>query len=144
MLKIFTAILTYNFIESVVCPKDICMRNYSERRKSKDPLLQILTWSNAIAAIGLFIAICIAAIAKPEAVTFFDRFYQVNVYRRPHWDMVLVDYIAMLLLLSSLTSVVGLVANSRRLKRKGDYIHSTLVVCLLLSLTGLGLYFGYS
>ena len=97
-----------------------------------------------MAAIGLFIAICIAAVAKPEAVTFFDRFYKVNVYRRPHWDMVLVDYIAIMLLLSGLTSIVGLVINSKRLKRKGDYIRSTLVICLLMSLAGLGLYFGYT
>lgn len=120
------------------------MRIYPERRKTKDPLLRILTWSNAIAAVGLFIAICLAAVAKPEAVTFFDRFYQVNIYRRPHWDMVLVDYIAIMLIISSLTSIVGLFVNSRRLKRKGDYIRSTLVLCLLLSLAGLGLYFGYT
>jgi hypothetical protein len=120
------------------------MKVYPERRKTQDPLLKILTWSNAIAAIGLFAAICIAAVAKPEAVTFFDRFYNVNVYRRPHWDMVLVDYIAIMLLISVLTSIVGLIVNSYRLKRKKDYIRSTLVLCLLLSLTGLGLYIGYT
>lgn len=120
------------------------MRKYPERRKAKDPLLIILTWSNAIAAIGLFVAICVMAAAKPEEVTFFDRFYKVNVYRRPYWDMVLVDYIALLLLFSAVTSTIGLIVNIRRLKRKGDYIHSTLVVCLLLSLAGLGLYLGYT
>jgi len=120
------------------------MSFYPNRRNTKDPLLIFLTWSNVIAAIGLFIAICIAAIAKPEAVTFFDRFYQVNVYRRPHWDMVLVDYIAIMLAISCLTSAIGLAINSRRLKRKGDYIRATLVICLVMSLAGLGLYFGYA
>lgn len=113
----------------------------NNRRKHKDPLLQMLAWANAIAAIGLFSALCIAAVAKPEAVTFFDRFYKVNVYRRPHWDMVLVDYIALMLAISGLTSIIGLIINSRRLKRKGDYIRATLVVCLAVSLAGLGLYF---
>lgn len=120
------------------------MSIYPERRKTKDPLLKFLAWSNAIAAIGLFSAICIAAAAKPEAVTFFDRFYQVNTYRRPHWDMVLVDYIAIMLVFSGLTSIIGLSINSRRLKRKGDYIRATLVICLLVSLAGLGLYVGYA
>ena len=120
------------------------MSFYPNRRKTKDPLLKYLAWSNAIAAIGLFIAICIAAAAKPEAVTFFDRFYKVNVYRRPHWDMVLVDYIAIMLVISVLTSTVGLIINSRRLKRKGDYVRATQVICLVLSLAGLGLYFFYS
>ena len=119
------------------------MTHYPDRRKTKDPLMKILTWSNAVAAVGLFAAICIAAAAKPEAVTFFDRFYNVNVYRRPHWDMVLVDYIAIMLALSGLTSVVGLIVNSRRLKRKGDYVRATLVICLVMSIAGLGLYIGY-
>jgi len=105
--------------------------------------MKFLTLSNAVAAIGLFIAICIAAIAKPEAVTFFDRFYNVNVYRRPHWDMVLVDYIALMLAFSGLASIIGLIINSQRLKRKNDYIRATLVICLLMSLAGLGLYFFY-
>lgn len=120
------------------------MSIYPNRRKPKDPLMKFLTCSHAISAIGLFIALCIAAIAKPEAVTFFDHFYEVNVYRRPHWDMILVDYIALMLLISGLTSIVGLAINSRRLKRKGDYVRSTLVLCLLMSLAGLGLYIGYA
>ncbi|MCK4691601.1 MAG: hypothetical protein KAT20_07330 [Desulfuromonadales bacterium] len=120
------------------------MTHYPNRRKKTDPMIRLLTIANAIAAIGLFAVICIAAVAKPEIETFFDRFYNVNVYRRPHWDMVLVDYIAILLLISCLTSIVGLVANSQRLKRKGDYIRSTLVLCLILSLAGLGLYIAHT
>jgi len=120
------------------------MSAYPNRRKTKDPLMRFLTWSNATAAIGLFAALCIAAAAKPEAITFFDRFYQVNTYRRPHWDMVLVDYIAIMLAISCLTSTIGLIINSRRLKRKGDFIRATLVICLLVSLAGLALYFGYT
>ncbi len=120
------------------------MSRHPNRRDRKDPLIKYLTWANAAAAIGLFAALCIAALAKPEIPTFFDRFYQVNVYRRPHWDMALLDYIAILLALSGLTSIFGLFINSRRLKRKGDHIRATLVICLVLSIVGLGLYFGYT
>jgi hypothetical protein len=116
---------------------------YPDRRNKKDPLLKYLAIANAVAAIGLFVAICITAVAKPEVETFFDRFYKVNVYRRPHWDMVLVDYIAIMLAFSGITSIIGLLINSRRLKRKGDYIRATLVICLVMSVAGLGLYFGY-
>lgn len=120
------------------------MTHYPNRRKRTDPLLKLLTWVNGIAAMGLFTAICIMAVAKPEVETFFDRFYKVNVYRRPHWDMVLVDYIAIMLVVSAVSSIIGLVINSRRLQRKGDYIRSTLVLCLVLSLAGLGLYIAYT
>ncbi len=120
------------------------MRPEKERRQGPDFLLRLLTWLNATAAIGLFAAICIAAVAKPEVETFFDRFYRVNIYRRQHWDMALVDYIAMLLIFSTLASAIGVLINTRRRRRKGDYIRSTLVLCLLFSVAGLGLYFSYS
>ena len=106
--------------------------------------MKYLAWANAIAAVGLFTALCITAAAKPETVTFFDHYFNVKVYRRPHWDMALVDYIAIMLAFSCLTSIGGLVINSRRLKRKGDYIRATLVVCLVVSLAGLCLYIGYN
>ncbi len=119
------------------------VKPYKERRKGPDSLLRLLTWTNALAAVGLFAALCVAAVAKPEVETFFDRFYKVNVYRRPYWDMALVDYIAALLILSALTSIIGLIINSRRRRRKEDFIRSTLVLCLLLSVAGLGYYLVY-
>lgn len=118
--------------------------HYPDRRKGPDLLLRMLTITNAIAAIGLFIAICITAAAKPEIETFFDRFFKVNVYRRPYWDMQLVDYIAIMLAISGITSIVGLIINSKRRRRRGDYIRSTLVLCLLASIVGIGLYIGYT
>ncbi len=144
MLEIFPVILAYISAEPEISLKDFFMSFYPDRRNSNDPLMRFIAWANGIAAIGLFTAICIAAVAKPEAITFFDRFYMVNVYRRPYWDMVMVDYIAIMLALSGLTSIVGLILNCKRLKRKGDYIRATQVVCLVLSLAGLGLYFGYT
>lgn len=117
-----------------------------ERRKSKDPLMKCIAWANTIAAIGLFTAICITAAAKPQTATFFDHYFDVNVqvHRRPQWNMVLVDYIALMLVFSGLTSIAGLIINSRRLKRKGDFIRATMVLCLLLSIAGLGLYIFYT
>ena len=108
------------------------------RRKSKDLLLQLLTWFNALAVIGLLAALCLTAIAKPELETFFDRYY--NLHLRQTWNRDLISYIGLLLGISFLCSVGGLFVNSRRLRRKGDYIHATLVISLLLSLIGLLLF----
>lgn len=117
----------------------------SNRRKgSQDPLLKILAWMNAGAGITLFAAICVLALAKPESRTFFDHYFQVDVYRRPHWNMVLVDYIAFLLALSGLSGLLGLLVNSQRLKRRGDYVRATQIICLVTSIAGLGLYFFYT
>ena len=108
-----------------------------ERRKGPDLLVRSLTWANATAAVALVAAFCLTAMAKPEIETFFDRFYNVNLYRRPNWDMNLMRYMAALFFFSALTGVLGLVINHRRRRRRQDYIRVTLVVCLLASLIGL-------
>lgn len=111
----------------------------NNRRKRPDLFLRLLTWFNAAAVFSLAAALCIFAIAKPELETFFDRYYNLSL--RQTWDEGLVIYIALLLVISCLTSIIGLTINSRRLKRKGDYVHSTLVISLLISIVGLIVYF---
>lgn len=110
-----------------------------ERRKGPDLLVRSLTWANALASLALLAAFFLTAKAKPEMETFFVRFFHDNLYRRPGWDMHLMTYMAALFVVSGLTGIVGLVINSRRRRRKDDYIRITLVLCLLASLVGLGL-----
>lgn len=110
------------------------------RRKKYDQLTRLLTWLNTLAVIGLLAALCLTAIAKPELETFFDRYYGIPL--RQTWNRDLIGYIGLLLGISLLSSICGLYVNSLRLRRKGDYIHATLVICLLLSLIGLGLFVG--
>lgn len=111
----------------------------NNRRKRPDLLLNLLTGFNAIAVISLAAALVVTAIAKPELETFFDRYY--NLQLRQNWNHDLVGYIGLLLALSCLTSIIGLVINSRRLRRKGDYIHSTLILSLVVSIVGMGFFF---
>ena len=107
----------------------------SNRRKTPDLLLQLLAWFNGAAVISLVAALAIAAIAKPELETFFDRYYDIQL--RQAWNHNLVGYIGLFLGLSCVTSIVGLIINSKRLRRKGDHIHATLVLSLIISIAGL-------
>ncbi len=116
-------------------------RIYNNRRKHPDTLLQLLAWSNAVAVISLAVALCVAAVAKPKLETFFDRYY--NLQLRQTWNTDLIGYIGFMLLLSCLTSIVGLFINSKRLRRKDDYIRATLILSLIISLIGLGYYIKY-
>jgi hypothetical protein len=102
--------------------------------------MRLLTIANVGAAASLFAALCLTAMAKPELETFFDRFYNVNLYRRPNWDMNLMNYIGGMLLTCCLISLTGLYINSKRLRRKGDYIRATQVVSLIIAIFGLFLY----
>ena len=75
------------------------------RRKGPDLLLKLLTGANVAAAAALFGAFCLTGMAKPEVETFFDRFYNLNLNRRPNWDSTLLSYIGILLLISGLISL---------------------------------------
>lgn len=110
----------------------------SNRRKRPDLLLRLLTGFNAAAVICLAAALCVAAIAKPQLETFFDRYYKLQL--RQTWDQNLIGYIGLLLGLSCIASIVGLIINGKRLRRKGDHVHATLVLSLLVSLIALGFY----
>ncbi|MCK4501632.1 MAG: hypothetical protein KAU22_01265 [Desulfuromonadales bacterium] len=104
----------------------------SNRRIKTDLTLQLLAWSNAIAVISLFIAICLIAIAKPKRMNFLDHFYSVH-RSSPVWESGIFSYIGFTLLLSLLASCLGLYLNTKRLRRKGDHINATLVLSLIIS-----------
>ncbi|MDX2479933.1 MAG: hypothetical protein QNK24_06305 [Desulfuromusa sp.] len=115
----------------------------SNRRKRIDLTLKLLTWSNAVAVVSLAIAICIIAVAKPKRMNFLDHFYGVQRLN-PTWDMDLIGYIGVMLLLSFLASIVGLFLNSKRMRRKGDHIHATLILSLIASAISLFFYLRFT
>ncbi len=115
----------------------------SNRRKHPDLTLRLLAWSNAAAVISLAIAVVIIAIAKPKRMNFLDHFYGVQRLN-PTWNMDLIGYVGIMLLLSFVTSIVGLFLNSKRLRRKSDHIHATLVLSLIASTISLFFYLKFT
>ncbi len=105
------------------------------RRKRPDLVLIFLTGLNAAAVIFLAAALVLAAIAKPQLETFFDRYY--NLTLRQTWNHDLIFYIGISLGCSCLAGAIGLFLNGKRLKRKGDHIHATLVLSFIISLAAL-------
>ncbi len=115
----------------------------NNRRKYPDLTLRLLAWSNAIAVISLGVAICLIAIAKPKHENFLDHFYSVQRLN-PSWNMDLIGYIGIMLLLSFLASVIGLFLNSKRLQRKGDHVNATLILSLIISIFSLFFYLRFT
>ena len=115
----------------------------SNRRKTPDKILRLLAWSNAAAVIFLFLSICLIAIAKPKRMNFLDHFYGVQRIN-PAWNTDLVGYIGLMFFLSFLASCFGLFLNRKRMQRKGDHIHATLVLCLIISVVSLLLYLRFT
>ena len=115
----------------------------SNRRKKSDLTLRLLAWSNAIAVISLAGAICVIAIAKPKRLNFLDHFYSVQ-RPGPAWNMDLIGYVGILLLLSLFSSIAGLYLNTKRLQRKGDHVNATLVLSLIISTISLFFYLRFT
>ena len=115
----------------------------SNRRKNPDPILRLLAWSNAVAVISLAVAVAIIAVAKPKRMNFLDHFYGVQRLN-PAWNTDLIGYIGIMLLLSFITSIVGLFLNSKRMRRKGDHIHATLILSLIASIISLFFYLRFT
>ena len=107
-------------------------RHPNNRSRHPDLLLRLLSICNGLAVVALAAALCVTAIAKPELETFFDRYY--NLPLRKTWNMELANYIGILLAASFSISVIGLVINKKRLKRKHDHVHATLILSLIVSL----------
>ncbi len=114
------------------------MQTPTNRRKRSDPVLRLLTWCHSAAVIALAAALGILAVAKPKVETFFDRYYGIAL--RKTWDLELANYIGVMLVISSLLGIIGLILNSRRLRRRDDHIHVTLLISLIISLVGLGFF----
>lgn len=111
----------------------------TERRRRPDGLIILLRSLNAIAVIALIGALFITAASKPSHQSFFDQFHNLRVYY--DWNYSLLRYAAFCLFLGFLSSTVGLVVNTRRLRRKKDHIRASLILCLVVSVVGLTLYF---
>ncbi len=111
----------------------------TERRRRTDALIVLLRVLNAAAVLSLVGALFITAAAKPSHQSFFDQFHNLRIYY--DWNYPLLRYAAFCLFLGFLSSSVGLLVNSRRLRRKGDHVHASLVVCMIVSAIGLILYF---
>lgn len=110
-------------------------RPHVDRRQGPDLWIKLLTGSGIISGICLVATLFITALAKPEVETFFDRFYNLRLRRT--WDMDLMNYIFYLLLICFISSIVGLVINSRRKRRKDDHTRASLIVMLCISIFGL-------
>ena len=110
---------------------------YKNKRRQSDLILKLLSWMNAIAVASLVVVLFLVAFAKPDLETFFDRYYDISL--RTNWKSGFFIYIGFFLCLSLIASLVGLYLNSKRLKRKEDFIRATLIISLIISLIGIGL-----
>ncbi len=109
------------------------------RRKGPDLWCRSLRYLALLGWLLLVSALFILDYAKPKIETFFERVYDIHLHQQ--WDMNLARNILWLMVLGLLLSVVGLVINAKRNRRRTDQWRLSLIFLGVLSSAGIFLYF---
>lgn len=117
-------------------------RTYFEKRNGPDFLVYWIRISSFAVWLLLGIFFLVADFAKPEQVTLFDRLFDVT--RRTVWDqnMLMISFFVAIVLF--FFSLLSLILNTRRLKRKSDHISLSLIISLIVSTLSILLYLAYA
>lgn len=111
----------------------------NDQRTGNDFLNKYIKFSRIIAWIILCIFLVTMDQAKPHKTTFFDRLFNINI--ASFWNQGLVYKAVLIAILLFVFSLVSLIINSMRLKRKTDHISISLIITLCISIIGIILYF---
>ena len=109
-----------------------------EKRTGPDLLVKWVKIARMIVWILLGVFIMLTDKAKPQQVTFFDRFLDVTV--RTFWDQNLLFWSFIVCILLFIVSFVSILVNTMRLKRKADRLSISLIITLIISATGILFY----
>lgn len=110
-----------------------------ERRKRPDFLVKWVKWTGLISWCILIPGLYFVEKARPPMETFFDRLLEIET--RQFWDVEYIDIAFYLMAALFILSMVSIIINSRRLKRKGDRLSPSLSINAALSMIGIAVYF---
>ncbi len=119
------------------------MKNYSydkrgERRSGPDVWFKMISWLSVIGWVLMLISLVLFDLAKPHMITFFDRFFHVSGVSI--WDYQMTLYIFYIMIFGVILSVIGLLINAKRHRRKRDRYSLSLVLLGVVSLLGAAFY----
>lgn len=115
------------------------LHSNKEQRKGNDLIIKYIKISRIIAWMIVCAFLVTMDQAKPHQATFFDRLFKIDVVS--FWNQGLVYRAVLIAILLFVFSLISLIINSMRLKRKTDHISVSLIITLIISIVGIILYF---
>ncbi len=109
-----------------------------EKRQGPDILVKWVRIARFFAWIMLGIFLVITDTAKPQTLTFWDRFLDVKI--RGFWDQNLLFIAFIVAVILFIFSFVSILINAMRLKRKTDRLCISLLITLIISSIGILFY----
>ncbi|KMT64871.1 hypothetical protein [Catenovulum maritimum] len=107
----------------------------ADKRKGPDWVIKTLWILTVLAWLGFILSLFSYHFARPELVPGYAEYIQTTQEYRTEW---LKDWTAILtyqLIFSAIVSLLAIIVNSRRLKRKTDKFHFNLVLLALASVS---------
>ena len=116
--------------------------HFYEKRTGPDFLVHWIRISSFIVWLIIGIFFIINDFAKPQQTTFFDRLFDIS--RRTAWDSQLLMASFIVAVVLFFFSLLSLIINTRRLKRKSDRISISLIISLIVSILSILFYIAYA
>ncbi len=110
-------------------------RRTGDRRKGPDPLVKALEWLSVFGWLLMFAALFIIDRAKPQSENFLVKATKAEVSNT--WNQELTNALFYLMIFGLCISIIGIVINSRRYRRKDDRFRITLIMLGVISIFGI-------
>jgi len=111
------------------------IRYIPERRKKKDFICSFLDAAVIIVWIAILGILSLVHFALPREENFFDRLFNMEVNQT--LDLSLLNIAFMLLIFLFVFSLISIILNTRRLKRRSDYLRKSFIISLAGSVVGI-------
>ena len=106
-----------------------------DRRKGPDPWVKVLEWLGVIGWFLMFAALFIIDRAKPQSEKFLIKATKAEASTT--WNQELTNALFYLMIFGLCISIIGIVINSRRYRRKDDRFRITLIILGVISIFGI-------
>ncbi len=110
-------------------------RRKVDRRKGPDPWVKALEWLGVFGWLLMFAALFIIDRAKPQSENILVNAAKVEA--STIWNQELTNALFYLMIFGLCISIIGIVINSRRYRRKDDRFRITLIMLGVISIFGI-------
>jgi xanthine/uracil/vitamin C permease (AzgA family) len=110
-------------------------RTTTERRRKPDGIVKFVTIVSAIGWIMIIICSILIIYAKPEHTNMFYEMFNINI--KDYWNYSLLNFVFILLTFLFALSLIGIMMNAMRQRRKNDRMNKSLIFQAIMSVIGM-------
>ncbi len=107
-------------------------------RKGPDLIIRAFRFIQFLSFLFVITIVSLFGLAKPRVKTLYDTYYNVNIQSQWKDNLIHTAYYVMIMML--ILSIIGIILNLKRLKRKTDHFCFSLVFFALCSIVGIIIY----